>query len=118
MKKISFEEIGGVAATFYADEDVRRDYVVGISGQETVGLMPDGEPVFGVVQEMGADGLAGVQVSGFAAVPYSGAGMAPGWAELVSDGSGGVRKAGVDETGRMFLVIGTDTAAKTAVVLL
>lgn len=118
MVNISFEEIGGVVATFYADWDVQRGHVVGLSGQKKVGVMAEGQAVCGVALEVSQDGMACVQVRGFATLEYSGEGVAPGWVALVSDGSGGVRKAGAGEAGQERLVVETDPAAMTAVVLL
>ena len=98
MKKVSFEEIGAVVATFLAGENAKKGQMVGLSAGDTV------------------DGVASVQVSGFARVPCSDAGVTPGWVTLTADGTGGVKKAA--SGGREYLVVSADADAQTAVVLL
>ncbi len=116
MKQISYEEIGGVVATFLAGEGAKKGQVVGISTADTVdGCAADGK-FCGLALDVTGDGVAAVQVSGFAQVPCGDAGVTPGWVALAADGTGGVKKAA--SGGREYLVVSTDTAGQTAVVLL
>lgn len=113
-RRVSFEEIGSVAATFYAGEGVVPGQVVQVSAGETVAGCTDGGRFCGVAVSTSQDGCCGVQVLGFAQVPVSG-GVTPGWAKLAADGLGGVR---ADADGREYLVVSVDTAEGCAVVLL
>ena len=116
MKKVSFEEIGAVVATFLAGENAKKGQMVGLSAADTVdGCSADGR-FCGLALDVTGDGAACVQVSGFAQVPCSDTTVVPGWAALVADGSGGVKKAA--SGGREYLVVSADTDAQTAVVLL
>lgn len=104
MSKFSFEDIGAVAATFAAGEDVKGGQVVKVSDNGTVAACGDGESFCGVAMEPRKGGAA-VQVKGFAAVPCTGS-LAVGWSELVADGQGGVRTAGTgDSEGVTALVV-------------
>ena len=113
--KVSFEEIGSVAASFYAGEGVKVGQVVQVSGAETVGVCGDGGRFCGVAVSVAGDGVCAVQVRGFVSVA-AGADVAPGWMALVADGAGGVRKAAAAETGLERLVVSAGDGA--AVVLL
>ena len=116
MKKVSFEEIGAVAATFLAGENAKKGQVVNLSAADTVDGCSANGNFCGLALDVTGDGVASVQVSGFAQVPCSDSGVAPGWVALTADGTGGVKKAA--SGGREYLVVSTDTDAKTAVVLL
>ena len=75
MKQISYEEIGGVVATFLAGEGAKKGQVVGISTADTVdGCAADGK-FCGLALDVTGDGVAAVQVSGFAQVPCGDAGV-------------------------------------------
>ena len=116
MKKVSFEEIGAVAATFLAGENAKKGQMVTLSAADTVDGCSAGGRFCGLALDVTGDGAACVQVSGFAQVPCSDAGVTPGWVALAADGTGGVKKAA--SGGREYLVVSTDTAGETAVVLL
>ena len=114
MKKVSFEEIGAVAASFLAGDNAQKGQMVNISTADTVdGCSADGR-FCGLALDVAEDGMACVQVAGFARVPCSDAGVTPGWVALAADGKGGVKKAA--SGGREYLVVSTD--GQTAVVLL
>lgn len=113
MSKISFEDIGNVMATFYAQEGVQGGQVVKLTGNGTVGTCQAGDAFCGVA---GAPrgGAVGVQVSGFVKVAAT-LPLSVGKNSLVADGKGGV-KAG--ENGTEVLVVDVDTAENTAVICL
>ena len=112
MSKISFEDIGSLTATFYAEEGVKDGQVVRMTGSGTVGPCGEGEAFCGVA---GAPrgGVVGVQVGGFVKVPAT-LPLNVGMVGLDADGKGGV-KAG---DGITVLVADVDAAAKTAVICL
>lgn len=114
-KEVSYEGIGGVAATFLAGEGVERGAVVGLTGPDTVGPCADGARFCGVAADRSGDGFACVQVRGFVQASYSGEGVVPGWVDLAADGAGGVKKAA---GGASHLVVQVDEASRTAVLLL
>lgn len=116
MKKVSFEEIGAVLATFLAGDNAKKGQMVNLSAADTVdGCSADGK-FCGLALDVTGDGVASVQVSGFAQVPCSDSGVTPGWVALAADGTGGVKKAAGE--GREYLVVSADADAQTAVVLL
>ena len=108
---VSFEEIGRLAVTF-AHSGVSAGQVCKVAGNGTVAPCADGDKFCGVVEGV-RGGHAAVQVAGFVSVGYSGA-VGLGYVNLCANGSGGV-KAG---TGREYLVVSVDDAAKTAIIKL
>lgn len=112
MSKISFEDIGSLMATFYANEGVQDGQVVKMTGNGTVGPCAAGD-VFCGVAGMPRNGVVGVQVGGFVKVAVT-LPLSVGMVGLVADGKGGV-KAG---DGITALVADVDTVAKTAVICL
>ena len=112
MNKVSFEEIGAVAATFFAQKEVKAGQVVKMTGNGQVG------PCSALSNE---NGCAGVQVKGFCPVAVTGS-IDLGWNVLAADGAGGVQTAtaGAEESpsGVEWLVVSTDTAGKRAVICL
>lgn len=114
MGKVSFEDIGGVVATFAAHEEMDGErQVVKITDNGQVGPCADGEAFCGVALS-GADQFAAVQVGGFAQINAAGE-VGLGWVKLSADGSGGVK---VDDAGREYLVVHYDSAEGTVVVKL
>jgi hypothetical protein len=103
MKKISFDGVGEVVATFAVGEDVTGGQVVKVTENATVGLCQAGDKFCGVALIPRA-GFGGVQVKGFMTVRYSGA-LSLGKASLVADGTGGVKAA---ENGVEALVVNLD----------
>ena len=116
MKQVSFEEIGAVAATFLAGENAKKGQMVGLSAANTVDACAADGRFCGLALDVSPDGVASVQVAGFAQVPCTDGTVLPGWTALAADGSGGVKK--VSTGGREYLVVSTDADAGTAVVLL
>ena len=94
MNKVSFEEIGAVAATFFAQKEVKAGQVVKMTGVQGTGFCP-------------------VAVSG--SIDWGGP-------VLAAAGAGGVQTAtaGAEESpsGVECLVVSTDTAGKRAVICL
>lgn len=91
MSKVSFEDIGAVVATFALQEGVKGGQTVKVTGSGQVGPCASGDPFCGVALEP-RWGCGAVQVKGFVSVK-TGETLTPGWAELVADGTGGVRAA-------------------------
>lgn len=106
MKKISFEGIGEVAATFECGDGALDGQVVKITGDGTVGACGAGERFCGVALHTG-DGRASVQLSGLATVRISGE-VDAGWVKLSADGAGGVKKD--ESAGDEFLVVSAGSA--------
>ena len=120
MNKVSFEEIGAVAATFFAQKEVKAGQVVKMTGNGQVGPCSAGDKFCGVALS-NENGCAGVQVKGFCPVAVTGS-IDLGWNVLAADGAGGVQTAtaGAEESpsGVECLVVRTDTAGKRAVICL
>jgi len=71
MNKVSFEEIGAVAATFFAQKEVKAGQVVKMTGNGQVGPCSAGDKFCGVALS-NENGCAGVQVKGFCPVAVTG----------------------------------------------
>lgn len=107
--KVSFEGVGEVAATFYAEEGVKAGQVVKVSGDATVAPCRAGERFDGVAASA-REGCAGVLVGGFTAVKCADSAVTVGYVSLTADGDGGVKKAGTGDSGQEFLVVADDGA--------
>ena len=115
---ISYEGIGEWCATFVCGAVSEGD-IVKVSANGTVGKCTAGDGFCGVVAAMGRDGKAcSVQLGGLVRVPYSGETAPAVFSELVADGSGGVSKAGENQSGSSYLVLSVDSAAGKAVIKL
>ena len=109
MKKVSFEEIGAVVATFLAGDNAKKGQMVNLSAADTVdGCSADGR-FCGLALDVTGDGVASVQVSGFAQVPCSDAGVTPGWVALAADGTGGMKQDA--SGGTDYLVVQVETSS-------
>ena len=113
MSKISFEDIGSLMATFYADEGAGDSQVVKMTGNGTVGPCNAGDAFCGVAGTP-RNGAVGVQVGGFVKVSAT-LPLSVGKVGLVADGKGGVMAG---EDGITALVVDVDTVANTAVICL
>ena len=113
MDKVSFEEIGSLLVSFYADEGVEVGQVVKVSENGTVAPCDEDDLFCGVAVSC-KDGVAGVQVDGFVRVPVT-LPMSVGRVFLTADGEGGVQEA---EAGVSALVVDVDTADESAVICL
>ena len=103
MSKVSFEGIGEVRATFYAQENTKAGQVVKLNGDSEVGPCAAGERFFGVAASV-QDGYAGVKVHGFTEVDCADSTVAVGYVKLTADGKGGVKKVGSSDAGEEYLV--------------
>ena len=108
---VSFEEIGRLAVTF-VQEGCAGGQVCKVSGNGKVAPCADGDKFCGIVEGV-RGGHAAVMVAGFATVDFSGS-LSVGYVNLCADGSGGVKSG----SGREYLVVSVDEAAKTAVIKL
>ena len=113
MKKVSFEEIGELTVTFYAQTGVNAGQVVKLAGDSMVGTCAAGDRICGLATCSDGE-CAAVQVKGFAEIPYTGA-VTVGWNKLAADGEGGMT---VNESGSDYLVVSVDSASDTAVICL
>ena len=109
-KKIGFEGIGEMVATFYADEGVKMGQTVKVSGDSTVGPCNAGEKFCGVAATEPRGGCVGVQVSGMAQMKCADGTVTVGYATLTADGNGGVKAAGSGDKGSEYLVVADDGA--------
>ncbi len=114
MSMVSFEDIGGVTATFAAKEDVVPGQVVKITANGQVGACSAKDAFAGQAQSL-RGGFAGVQVKGFLTVSTTNT-VNLGRVNLEADGAGGVQAA--TSGGVPALVVSVDAAAKTAVICL
>ncbi len=110
--KAAFEEIGYMAVTF-ADGGCTAGQVCKVSAGGTVAPCADGNKFCGIAQSI-RGGFVGVQVAGFAQVSYTGTAPGVGYVNLCANGDGGVKTG----SGREYLVVSVDTAAKTAIIKL
>lgn len=114
MSKVSFDDIGAVAATFAAETDVKAGQVVKISGNGQVGACGANDAFAGLALSV-RGGFTGVQIKGFMTVAITGT-VNLGRVNLAADGSGGVQAA--SSGGVPALVVSVDSTAKTAVICL
>ncbi|MCI2057952.1 MAG: DUF2190 family protein [Oscillibacter sp.] len=113
--KLSYEAIGQWCATF-ACSGVSEGQVVKISANDTAAACSDSDAFAGVAVSVAHGGEAcSVQLGGMVSVPYSGTAPAVGWTTLTADENGGVKAA---STGKTYLTVHTDTAAKTVTFVL
>lgn len=108
--KVSFEGIGERVATFYnsAVNAAAAGKAVKIAANDTVSLCADGDKLAGFCIDAD-EYTATVKTAGFVTAAYTGTAPTLGFCALCADAAGGV-KAG---SGREYLVIEVDTAAKT-----
>ena len=107
---VSFEEIGRLAVTFAAGEALAAGQVCKVSGNGAVDACAEGEDFCGIAEGV-RNGVAAVQVAGFAEVGISGA-VDLGYVNLCADGMGGVKAGGNNR----YLVV--SVSDKTAVIKL
>lgn len=107
---VSYEGIGQWAATF-ACGAVSEGEPVKLSANGTVAACGAGDVFCGTVLSVSHGGDAcSAQLGGMTTMGYTGTAPAPGYAALVADGAAGVK---IGATGRSYLVVDVDTAAKT-----
>ena len=106
---ISMQGIGAAHLSAKAGTAVTAGYPCQFTGNDTVANSAAGADFCGVIAGLRGS-LATVQYHGFVTLPYSGTAPAVGYGILVSDGTGGVKTA---TSGRSYLIVHVDTAAKT-----
>lgn len=85
---------------------------VKLTGNMTVGLCSDGDPIFGVVTRV-ESGACAVKVQGTIEMPYTGTDPEVGPGQLAANGAGGVKVVTPDNTGAFnFTIVAVDTAEK------
>ncbi len=100
--------------TLYIDENATVGAPVKMSDSNVCATAADGDEFIGVL--VNARGtLGGVQVSGYAQLPYSGADPELGITKVAADGNGGIKQV---EDGRAITVIGVNTDASTVEILM
>ncbi|MFI3250337.1 MAG: hypothetical protein R3Y07_05185 [Eubacteriales bacterium] len=112
MKKISYDGIGAVVATFNCAEDVKLGEVVKVSEGSTVASCEAGDGFAGVVFDC-EEPVASVQVKGFVTVATTET-IALGYQTLGADGKGGVK---VVESGNSYLVVDNSVSGSLTVCL-
>lgn len=109
--KVAFEEIGRVCVSFTGTQG-EKGQVCKMAGNGAVEPCADGEAFIGMVEGI-RKGICGVQIHGFAELAYTGAAPQVGYANLVANGSGGVKVA---TGGKSYLVVSVDSVANTVMV--
>ena len=112
MNKISFDDIGSVMATFYAEDGVEDGQVVKVTGNGTVGPCAQGDAFCGVAGQV-RKGAVAVQVGGFMQVSTTGE-VGLGRVKLAADGKGGVMAA---EDGVEALAVQAEQDGKAVICL-
>ncbi len=105
---VSFGGFNENTATFKVTENIAKNTAVKMSASNTVAACSGSEAFIGFVTECGG-GYAGVQLSGTVKATYSGSAPAIGFTKLAGNGD----KVTASESGREYLVVAVDTAAKT-----
>lgn len=110
---VSFEEIGYLAVTFAAGEELEAGQVCKLDEEGKAVPCAAGDSFCGLAEGVRKD-YAAVQVAGFVRASCGDETVKMGYANLCADGNGGV-KAG---SGREYLVVSADAAAKTVTFML
>lgn len=105
---IKFNGALSQTVTFKAAESITPNTPVSISANETVIGGRDSSLLAGICVNC-RNGLAGVQLRGYAELPYTSSSPSVGAAKLACDGKGGVK---TDPNGRECIVVKVDTASK------
>ena len=105
---VSFAGFGKNIATFEAAAAIPAGTPVKMSANGTVATCAAGDAFIGVGVSQRGD-FVGVQLKGYCTAAVTGS-VSLGWAQLVADGSGGVKAAGEDAAGVNVLVVPTDAA--------
>lgn len=108
---ISFEQVGHMSITLPAGS-CKLGQVCKLDTAGKAAACSDDDAFCGVVESI-REGCAGVQIHGFAEIPYSGTVPTPGYVLLSADDAGGV-KAGTD--GTRYLCVQADTTKKTVTI--
>ena len=104
---ISFDSIHETLVTFAAASGLQAGQVCKVTADGTVGACSNGDVFCGVAGPI-RKGSVGVQMGGYAEVPYTGTKPGYGYVTLAANGSGGVKAA---ESGKTCCVVKVDTTA-------
>lgn len=105
---VSFAGFGENIATFEAAAPIPAGTPVKMTGNGQVAACSAGDVFIGVAVSQRGD-FVGVQLKGYRSAAVTGS-VSLGWAQLVADGSGGVKAAAEDASGVNVLVVSADTA--------
>ena len=110
---IRYEGIGNMGVTIPAG-DCKEGHVCGVDTSGKACLCAQGAAFIGKVETVHGN-QAGVQVFGFAKVPYTGIAPAMGYSKLSANGTGGVM---ADTAGNAYWVVEVDTTGLTVTIKL
>lgn len=111
----SFSGFGENAATFAAQSGVAEGMPVKLSASGAVAVCAAGDSICGVTLGV-RNGMAAVQLTGYARLPYDGTVPSVGWQNVTAAADG---KAAVGGTsGRQLLILDVDEVSKTFGVIL
>ena len=105
---VSFAGFGENIATFETAAAIPAGTPVKMSANGTVAACAAGDAFIGIAVSQRGD-FVGVQLKGYRNAAVTGS-VPVGWAQLVADGSGGVKAAGEDAAGISVLVVSAGTA--------
>ena len=105
---VSFAGFGENIATFETAAAIPAGTPVKMSANGTVAACAAGDAFIGIAVSQRGD-FVGVQLKGYRNASVTGS-VPVGWAQLVADGSGGVKAAGEDAAGVSVLVVSAGTA--------
>lgn len=114
--KINLNGINDTIATFYATENVKKGDLVVLSDGFTVDVAADSGIFIGTCLDV-RNGMATVNLFGYAEFPYTGSAPSLGANALAANGKGGVKQASYS-SGRIVLVVDVDTTASVVKFLL
>lgn len=105
---ISLNDAGALCVSMEAQEGLKAGDLCKITGNCKVGKAAAGDVAFGLVKLV-RDGVATVQVEGYAKLPYSGTAPGLGYTTLAADNAGGMKS--VSTGGKAYFVCEVDTTA-------
>lgn len=105
---VSFAGFGEHIATFETAGVIPAGTPVKMDGNGKVAACAAGDAFIGIAVSQRGD-FVGVQLKGYRTAPVADS-VSLGWAQLVADGSGGVKAAGEGAAGVNVLVVSADAA--------
>ena len=106
---ISFDAIGERYVTFFAGETAEDGKLCKVTANGTVGKCAADDAFCGVITQV-RGGTASVLMNGYVELPYTGTAPSVGYCILAAADDASVKSA---ESGKTYLVVNVDTAAKT-----
>lgn len=95
-------------------QDTEKSGVVTINDNNTCAIAEADQDFVGVMAN-NRNGIAAVQVKGYAEVSYTGDNMAVGIMKVCCDGEGGIK---LTDTGREVIVLSVDTDSNTVAIIM